>query len=156
MRSEPAPVNFKSNRAGKEFSLQHSSKSPAKCAVCGAREAQAGTYPMVVGVGRVCLDDGMKKVRCEVCGNEVKLLTSSRLQGKTLCLSDYLKEVEKYRQHIVINFDEDAEPLGSIFMKASTGGPEGYTLLALRRARNSTHAWEAEFEKTEVFQMRCG
>ena len=118
-------------------------------------EAQTGTFPMVVGVGRVCLDDGMKKVKCEVCGNEVKLLTSSRLQGKTFCLSDYLKEVEKFRQHMVVNFDEDSEPLDSILRKASKEGPEGYTLLAVRRGRNSTHVWEAEYEKTEVFQMRC-
>jgi len=110
---------------------------------------------MVVGVGRVCMDDGMKKVKCEVCGSEVKMLTSSRLQGKTLCLSDYLKEVEKFKQHIVSSFDEYAEPLDSILKKASTGGPLGYTLLAIRRARNSTHIWEAEYEKTEVFQMRC-
>jgi len=135
--------------------LQHASKSPAKCAICGAVEAQAGTFPMIVGVGRVCIDDGMKKVKCEVCGNEVKLLTSSRLQGKTLCLSDYLKEVEKYREHLVVSFDEDAEALDSILSKASTDGPLGYTLLAVRRARNSTHLWEAEYEKTEVFQMRC-
>ena len=135
--------------------MQHGSKSPAKCAICGAIEGQAGTFPMVVGVGRVCLDDGMKKVKCEVCGNEVKLLTSSRLQGKTFCLSDYLKEVEKFRQHMVVNFDEDSEPLDSILRKASKEGPEGYTLLAVRRGRNSTHVWEAEYEKTEVFQMRC-
>ncbi len=135
--------------------MKHASKSPSKCAICGALEAQAGTFPMVVGVGRVCLDDGMKKVKCEVCGNEVKLLTSSRLQGKILCLSDYLKEVEKFRQHLVVSFDEDNEPLSSILGKASTGGPAGYTLLAVRRGRNSTHVWEAEYEKTEVFQMRC-
>lgn len=110
---------------------------------------------MIVGVGRVCLDDGMKRVKCEVCGNEVKVLTSCRLQGKTLCLSDYMKEVEKYRQHLVVSFDEEAEPLDSILRKAPIGGPEGYTLLAVRRARNSTHVWEAEYEKTEVFQMRC-
>jgi hypothetical protein len=135
--------------------MQHASKSPAKCTICGAMEAQTGTFPMIVGIGRVCLDDGMKKVKCEVCGNEVKLLTSSRLQGKTLCLSDYMKEVEKYRQHLVVSFDEHAEPLDSILRRAPMGGPEGYTLLAVRRARNSTHVWEAEYEKTEVFQMRC-
>jgi hypothetical protein len=110
---------------------------------------------MVVGVGRVCLDDGMKKVRCEACGNEVKLLTSSRLQGRTLCLSDHMKEVEKYRQHLVLNFDEDDEPASAILVRAYAGGPDGYTLLAVRRGRNSTHLWEAEYEKTEVFQMRC-
>jgi hypothetical protein len=110
---------------------------------------------MVVGVGRVCLNDGMKKVRCEVCGTEVKLLTSSRLQGKTLCLADHMKEVEKFRQHIVQNFDEDVESATSILTKAYEHAPEGYTLLAVRRGRNSTHIWEAEYEKTEVFQMRC-
>ena len=99
---------------------------------------------------------GMEKVRCEVCGDEVKRLTSSKFQGRILCLKDHMKEVEKYRQHIVKNYDEDDEPIGSIFQKAVSEQPEGYTLLALRRARNSTHSWEAEYEKSEIFQMRCG
>jgi hypothetical protein len=123
--------------------------------MCGAVESQPGTFPMVVGVGRVCLGDGMSKVKCEVCGAEVKLLTSSRLQGKTLCLSDYMKEIEKFRQHIVLNFDEDSEPATEILGRAYAEAPEGYTLLAIRRGRNSTHLWEAEYEKTEIFQMRC-
>jgi len=136
--------------------LQHaSSKGLAKCAICGAMETQPGTFLMVIGVGRVCLSDGMTRVKCEVCGNEVKLLTSSRLQGKTLCLNDYMKEVEKFRQHIVQSFDEYDEPAMSILGRAYTEAPEGYTLLAVRRGRNSTHVWEAEYEKTEIFQMRC-
>jgi len=110
---------------------------------------------MVVGVGRVCLNDGMKKVKCEACGSEVNLITSSRLQGKTLCLADYVKGIEKYRQHIVQTFDEDTEPAPSILQRAYDGAPEGYTLLAVRRGRNSTHMWEAEYEKSEIFQMRC-
>ena len=110
---------------------------------------------MVAGVGRVCLEDGMKRVKCEVCGNEVKLLTSSKLQGKTLCLSDYLKEIEKYRQHIVLNFDEDKEPALSILTRAYNEAPSGYVLLAIRRSRNSTHLWEAEYEKSEIFQTKC-
>ena len=136
--------------------LQHSSsKGLAKCAICGAMETQPGTFPMVVGVGRVCLNDGMSKVKCEACGTDVKLLTSSRLQGKTLCLTDYMKEVEKFRQHIVQSFDEDSEPAKSILERAYSEAPSGYTLLAVRRGRNSTHLWEAEYEKTEIFQMRC-
>jgi hypothetical protein len=110
---------------------------------------------MVVGVGRVCLTDGMSRVRCEVCGSDVKLITSSRLQGKTLCLADYMKEVEKFRQHIVQSYDEDLEPAISILERAYRESPEGYSLLAVRRGRNSTHIWEAEYEKTEIFEMRC-
>ncbi|MDA4124526.1 MAG: hypothetical protein OK438_03640 [Thaumarchaeota archaeon] len=136
--------------------MQHtSSKSPAKCAICGAVETETGTFPLVIGVGRVCMTDGMKKVKCEACGNEVKLITSSRVQGRTLCLTDHMKEVEKYRQHIVLNFDEDSEPATAILTRAFKDGPEGYTLLTVRRGRNSTHLWEAEYEKTEIFQMRC-
>jgi len=136
--------------------LQHlSNKSRAKCVICGKIEAEPGTFPLVVGVGRVCMDDGMKKVRCEICGNAVKLLTSSRLQGRTLCLNDHMKEIGKYKQHIVHTFDEDDEPAETILARAQTDAPEGYTLLAVRRARNSTHVWEAEYEKTEVFMMRC-
>ncbi len=136
--------------------MQHaSSKGLAKCSICGAIESQPGTFPMVVGVGRVCLNDGMSKVKCSICGTEVKLLTSARLQGKTLCLADYMKEAEKFRQHIVQTFDEDTEPATSILDRAYRQAPEGYTLLAVRRGRNSTHIWEAEYEKDEIFQMRC-
>ena len=136
--------------------MQHtSSKAPAKCVVCGSVEVQPGSFPMVVGVGRVCIADGMKKVKCDSCGAEVKLVTSSKLQGRTLCLADHMKEIEKFRQHIVANYDEDAEPAARILERANSETPAGYTLLAVRRARNSTHQWEAEYEKTEVFQMRC-
>ena len=136
--------------------MQHSaSRGPAKCAVCGASEVQVGEFPMVVGVGRVCLEDGMKKVRCETCGSEVKLITSSRLQGRTLCLKDYMAEIEKFRQHIVQSYDEGAGSALSILQRAYNEAPEGYTLLAVRRGRNSTHVWEAEYEKTELFEMRC-
>jgi hypothetical protein len=136
--------------------MQHaSSRGFARCVVCGAVETQPGTFPMVVGVGRVCLNDGMTKVKCEACGTEVRLITSSKLQGKTLCLNDYMKEIEKFRQHIVQSFDEDQEPAATILQRAYNEAPQGYTLLAVRRGRNSTHLWEAEYEKTEVFQMRC-
>ena len=122
--------------------MQHtSSKGLAHCAICGAAETQPATFPMVVGVGRVCLSDGMTRVKCEACGTEVKLLTSSRLQGRTLCLSDYMKEVEKYRQHIIRSFDEVSEPTASILERTHKEAPEGYTLLAVRRVRNSTHMW---------------
>ena len=136
--------------------MQHTSpKVFARCAICGAEETQPGTFPMVVGVGRVCLNDGMARVKCEACGTEVKLITSAKLQGKTLCLSDYMKDVEKFRQHIVQTFDEHAEPASSILQRAYADAPQGYTLLAVRRGRNSTHLWEAEYEKTEIFMMRC-
>ena len=136
--------------------MQHlSKKTPAKCAICGDMESEPGTFPLVIGVGRVCLRDGMGKVKCASCGSEVKLLTSSKLQGKTLCLTDYMKEIEKFRQHMVVNFDEETESAASILVRAHLEAPEGYTLLAVRRGRNSTHLWEAEYEKTEVFLMRC-
>lgn len=136
--------------------MQHmASKTPAKCAICGKEEATAGTYPMVIGVGRICMSCGMEKVRCEVCGEEVKRLTSSRFQGRVLCLKDHMREIEKYKQHIVKNYDEENEPLETIISKALSEQPEGYTILAIRRGRNSTHSWEAEYEKTEIFQSRC-
>jgi hypothetical protein len=136
--------------------MQHlASKSPAKCAVCGTLEAEPGTFPFVVGVGRICMNCGMKNVKCELCGSQVKLLTSSRLQGKTLCLADYMKEIEKFRKNIVVIYDEDKEPVAAILARAHAKTPEGYTLLAVKRARNSTHVWEAEYEKTEIFESKC-
>ena len=95
-------------------------------------------------------------MKCEACGNEVRLVTSSRLQGRTLCLADHMKEIEKFRQHLVVTFDEEKEAAPSILNRAYSEAPEGYTLLTIRRARNSAHLWEAEYEKDEVFQMRCG
>jgi hypothetical protein len=109
----------------------------------------------VVGVGRVCLTDGMGVVRCDACGVEVKRVTSAVLQGRVLCLADYLREVEKYRPHVLKSYDEDDLPAVEILTRAYNDAPKGYTLLAVRRGRNSTHVWEAEYEKSEVFQMRC-
>jgi hypothetical protein len=136
--------------------MQHlSTNAPARCAVCGALETELGTFPMVVGVGRICMSCGKKKVKCELCGTEVKLLTSSRLQGRVLCLSDYMKEIEKFRKNVLVTYDEEKEPVATIFSRAQREAPDGYTLLAVRRGRNSTHVWEAEYEKTELFQAKC-
>ncbi len=101
------------------------------------------------------MDCGMKKVKCEVCANEVKLITSSRLQGKTLCLTDHMKEIEKFRKNLVVTYDEESEAASRILTRAHAETPAGYTLLAVRRGRNSTRIWEAEYEKTEIFLMRC-
>lgn len=135
--------------------MPHPSKTIAKCAICNSVEEKPGTFPLIIGVGRVCLSCGMASVKCEVCGNEVKRLTSARLQGKTLCLADYMKEIEKFRKNILVAYDEDNEPAKSILARAMDEVPSGYTLLAVRRARNSTHLWEAEYEKTEIFQSKC-
>jgi hypothetical protein len=97
----------------------------------------------------------MEKVKCDVCGEEVKRLTSSRFQGRNLCLKDHVKEVEKYKQHIVKTFDEDNESVEEILSKSLVDAPEGYSLVTVRRARNSMHIWEAEYEKTELLQSRC-
>ena len=136
--------------------MQHlASKSPAKCSLCGSVESQPGTFPLVVGVGRVCMACGMKKVKCQICGADVKLLTSARLQGSAMCLSDYMKEIEKFRKNLLATFDEDKDSVEVIFSRARREAPEGYTLIAVRRGRNSTHLWEAEYEKTELFQSKC-
>jgi hypothetical protein len=136
--------------------VQHiASKKPAKCVICSKDESSLGTFPMVIGIGRVCMSCGMQKIRCEVCGEEVKRLTSSRFQGRNLCLKDHMNEVEKYKQHIVKTYDEENEPIKVILEKIISEQPEGYTLIAFRRGRNSTHIWEAEYEKAEIFQMRC-
>ena len=136
--------------------MQHSTGKMMKCALCGREESTPGTFPMVIGVGRICLSCGMEAVKCDVCGAEVKRLTSSRFQGKTLCLRDHMKEVEKYKQHIVKTFDEDNESVQQILGRSLSDAPEGYALIAVRRARNSMHVWEAEYEKTEILQSRCG
>ncbi len=136
--------------------MQHAADTRTKCDVCGKEETSPGTFPKVIGVGRVCLSCGTERVKCDVCGDEVKRLTSSRFQGRNLCLKDHMKEVEKYKQHIVKVFDENNDSLKEIFRRSLDESPEGYALLAVRRARNSMHVWEAEYEKSEILQMRCG
>jgi hypothetical protein len=138
-----------------KLAMQHSTGKIMKCAMCGKEESTPGTFPMVIGVGRICLTCGMETVKCEVCGAEVKRLTSSRFQGKNLCLKDHMKEVEKYKQHIVKTFDEDKESVQDILGRSLADAPEGYSLVTVRRARNSMHVWEAEYEKTEILQSRC-
>jgi hypothetical protein len=135
--------------------MQHAGDKLGKCAICGKDESSPGAFPRVIGVGKVCLTCGMQKVKCDVCGEEVKRLTSSRFQGRDLCLKDHMKEVEKYKQHIVKTFDENNEDLKEIFRRSLDEPPDGYTLLTVRRARNSMHVWEAEYEKSEILQMRC-
>ncbi len=136
--------------------MQHSTgKQLMKCVLCGKEESTPGTFPMVIGVGRVCLSCGMGTVKCDACGAEVKLLTSSRFQGRNLCLKDHVKEVEKYKQHIIKTFDEDQESVEEILRRSVAEAPEGYALIAVRRARNSMHVWESEYEKTEILQSRC-
>jgi hypothetical protein len=126
-----------------------------QCVICNKLEQSPGTFPRVIGLGRVCMECGMKKVKCDVCGEETKIITSSRFQGKTLCLRDHVKEIEKYRNHIIVTYDENKMNIDEIVNKALHSGPEGYTLLSIRRARNSRTLWEAEYEKTEIFDMRC-
>ena len=135
--------------------MQHSTGKTMKCAICGAEESTPGTFPMVIGIGRICLSCGMGTVKCDVCGAEVKRLTSSRFMGRNLCLKDHMKEVEKYKQHIVKTFDEDDESVQDILRRSLSDAPEGYALITVRRARNSMHVWEAEYEKTEILQSRC-
>ena len=125
------------------------------CAICGKEESSPGTFPMVVGLGRICMSCGMERVKCDACGDEIKRLTSSKFQGRTLCLKDHMREVEKYKQHIVKTFDEATESVQEIMRKSVQDAPEGYSLLTVRRGRNSMHIWEAEYEKTEILQMRC-
>lgn len=127
----------------------------SRCVICNKEETSPGAFPYVIGVGRVCLDCGMKKVKCDVCKSEISLITSSKFQGKTLCLKDHMKEIEKYRKNLIVTFDEKQLDIDEIVKKAVHSGPEGYTLIAIRRARNSKTTWEAEYEKTELFEMRC-
>lgn len=135
--------------------MHHVTQKIVHCSICGKTETSPGLFPMVIGVGRVCMECGMKKVKCDICGDETKIITSSKFQGKTLCLKDHMKEIEKYRNHLVITFDEEKIGIDEIVNKALHSGPEGYTLLSIRRARNSKTVWEAEYEKTELFEMRC-
>ncbi len=135
--------------------MAHTRQKISYCVLCNKTESSPGTFPFVIGLGRVCIECGMKKVRCDVCGEETKIITSSRFQGRTLCLRDHMKEIEKYRNHLVITFDEEKMGIDEIVNKALHSGPEGYTLLSIRRARNSKTVWEAEYEKTELFEMRC-
>ena len=137
--------------------MQHlGSKTPAKCAVCGKEEGTPGTYPLVIGVGRVCMSCGMGKVRCDVCGEEVKRLTSRISRASALPEGPHEGDREVQAAHHQELRARTRIRWRASFQKAIGEQPEGYTLLALRRARNSTpHTWETQSKKTEIFQTKC-
>ena len=80
---------------------------------------------------------------------EVKLTHVFPVPGKDLCLEDHMKEVEKYSSTSSRRSTSTTKACRR-YSGGRSRSPRGYTLLTVRRARNSMHVWEAEYEKTEI------
>lgn len=123
-----------------------------KCVVCG-REASGGAH-RVVGLGVVCMSCGLEPVKCDSCGRSTRRVTITVLRGRALCLSCYGKERERGAKRASKTID-GTEGVGAVLERALREAPEGYVLIGLRLNHNSKASWIAEYEREDVFMMRC-
>jgi len=122
------------------------------CKVCGKRlEKEEAHY--VTGYGYVCRKCGLKPVSCAGCGATVRLLTTTVLRGRMLCLQCYTVEREAGEKRV--RREWSAENVEKAFELALRERPEGFVLIGLRLKQGSTTLWVADYEREDIFSMRC-
>lgn len=122
-----------------------------KCVVCNA-EVKGPSY-RVVGLGTICMRCGLEPIGCASCGTKVKRMTVTYFKGRPLCLICYAREREATAKRLSKNIEgSDVEEVVRVAIKER---PEGYLLVGVRLAQNSKRSWIAEYEREDVFSMRC-
>jgi len=135
--------------------LRHLSRAEEHpvCKVCG-RELRAGEQShQVTGLGTVCGRCGLQSVECESCGRATKRITVTVLRGRSLCLNCYAAERkagEKRRFKTIVSDDYE-----SLIKIALAMAPEGFRFIGLRIKPSSKNTWQAEYEREDIFEMRC-
>lgn len=127
----------------------------AKCAVCGRESRPGENFHNVTGLGRVCMTCGLESVTCESCGTKTKRVTITRTRGKLLCLRCYSRERETGEKRISRTFDEGEIDPSQALKLAVDRAPAGYTLVLLRLQPSSKRIWTADYERKDIFEMRC-
>jgi len=80
-------------------------------------------------------------------------MTITVLRGRKLCLKCYREEREKGEKRIVkeVIAQDPASLLNSIM--ANT--PEGFRFIGARLKPSSKNTWQIEYEREDIFEMRC-
>jgi len=125
----------------------------ATCKICG-RVAQSGEqFHYITGLGEVCHRCGLDPVVCDLCGARVRRMTLTVLRGKSLCLNCYKKERESGEKRAVR--EVQAPDIGEALKIALENSPKGFRLIGLRLKTSSKASWQAEYEREDIYQMRC-
>ncbi|MEM1945290.1 MAG: hypothetical protein QXX57_06090, partial [Nitrososphaerota archaeon] len=139
----PAMLGHLSSRHGED----------AVCRVCG-RESSAGEpFQYITGFGYVCQGCGLQPVVCDSCATKVRRLTITVLRGRGLCLKCYREERERGEKRMVREVGA-SNPAEAMKVALETC-PEGFTLVGLRLRTSSKATWQAEYERDDIFGMRC-
>ncbi|MCS7142632.1 MAG: hypothetical protein NZ920_02380 [Aigarchaeota archaeon] len=131
-----------------------SHEASGKCVVCKAEIH--GVSHRVVGLGTVCMRCGLEPVECDSCGSKVKRMTLTYLRGRPLCLICYGRERERSAKRTSVSIDGFGLGPEGILRAAMEKMPPGYVLVGLRLNPNSKTSWVAEYEREDVYSMRCG
>jgi recombinational DNA repair protein (RecF pathway) len=123
-----------------------------ECKVCGKKMDNAEAH-YVTGYGYVCRKCGLVPVSCDRCGSMVRRLTTTVLRGRMLCLNCYSVERESGEKRV--SRELSAENVENALQLALKGSPEGFILIGLRLKPSSTTLWIAEYEREDIFGMRC-
>ncbi len=118
------------------------------------REGRPGEqFHYVTGLGAVCMRCGLELVECSSCGKRVKRITITVLRGRALCLTCYKAERERGEKRILKEVVADS--LEALMKKVAESTPEGFRFVGVRLKTSSKTTWQAEYEREDIFEMRC-
>ncbi len=133
----------------------HLSKTSDKieCKVCGKILATSDPAHYITGFGTICMPCSRKYVKCENCGSDVRLMTITVLRGRKLCLLCYKQEREKGEKRIVK--EVNASSLDDLIQVILANTPDGFRFIGVRLKPSSKNTWQIEYEREDIFEMRC-
>ncbi|GBC68900.1 hypothetical protein HRbin01_00588 [archaeon HR01] len=135
--------------------LGHLSKpeAGASCRVCGKEMRKGEQFHYITGFGYVCHSCGIQGVECDSCGAKVRRMTLTVLRGRSLCLTCYRRERETGEKRAMREIK--SADIQSALGMALESAPEGFKLIGLRLKTSSKDMWQAEYEREDIFEMRC-
>jgi len=123
------------------------------CKVCGRASGRGEQFHYVTGFGYVCHRCGIEPVECDSCRAKVRRMTVTVLRGRSLCLNCYRTERETGEKRAVK--EVQAVEIGDAIRIALENRPEGFRLIGLRLKTSSKATWQAEYEREDIYEMRC-
>lgn len=80
-------------------------------------------------------------------------MTTTVLRGRSLCLKCY-KDFREMGEKRAVR-EVQASDASEAVRLALDNGPEGFRLVGLRLKASSKAVWQAEYERDDIFMMRC-